>query len=306
MQRQVGIGDIRAALGTRRALKALDPDILHGHGAKGGLYARLFGTALGRSKPVGRFYSPHGGTLHYDEKSIKGKALFAVERQLERVTDGLLFVCEYERETYARKVGPIRAHSHIAYNGLRADEFVPVKPASDARDFLFIGTLRKLKGPDIFIEAIALAQRAIVGRRLTALIVGDGELESACRSLVDTLGLAGQIEFRPAMPARAAFALARTVVIPSRAESFPYIVLEALAGGLPVIATRVGGIPEIMGADSPALANPDAQHLARRLTAFIDDPQALAAAMPDHSELRRRFSLKTMNEAIMTAYLHKR
>ncbi|MGC4027044.1 MAG: glycosyltransferase family 4 protein [Mesorhizobium sp.] len=305
MQRQIGPGDISAALRTYRVLKALGPDVLHGHGAKGGLYARLFGTALRRVKPVGRFYSPHGGSLHFDEHSLKGKAYFSTERMLERITDGLFFVCEYEREAYLRKVGPIRTESRIAYNGLRADEFVPVKPNPDARDLLFIGTLRQLKGPDIFIEALTLAQQSIK-RKLTAVIVGEGEWESACKDLVARRGLTAQIEFRPAMPARSAFALANTLVVPSRAESFPYIVLEALAAQMPVIATRVGGIPEIMGSENSALCDPTPQSLADRLTAFNIDRKTLLAAMPNYAELQSRFSLKAMAGAIISAYLQKR
>lgn len=305
MQRQIGPGDVSAALGTYRVLKALGPDVLHGHGAKGGLYARLFGTALRRLKPVGRFYSPHGGSLHFDEHSLKGKAYFSTERILERITDGLFFVCEYEREAYIRKVGPIRTTSRIAYNGLRPDEFIPVNPAENSRDLLFIGTLRQLKGPDIFIEALALAQKS-AKRKLTAVIVGDGEWESACKDLVARRGLTAQIDFRPAMPARSAFALAHTLVVPSRAKSFPYIVLEALAAQMPVIATRVGGIPEIMGAANPALCSPTPHGLAEKLIAFNADRAALLAAMPNHSELQSQFSLKAMDEAIVAAYLQKR
>ncbi|MCO5065765.1 MAG: glycosyltransferase family 4 protein [Rhizobiaceae bacterium] len=305
MQRQIGLGDLGAALRTHRVLKALAPDVLHGHGAKGGLYARLFGTALRRSKPVGRYYSPHGGSLHFDERSLKGKSFFAVERWLERMTDGLFFVCDYERAAYVRKVGPVRTASCIAYNGLRDEEFIPVEPVREASDLLFIGTLRQLKGPDLFIEAIASAQRSLE-RKLTAVIVGDGEWEATCKALVEARGLGGQIEFRPAMPARAAFALARTVVIPSRAESFPYIVLEALAAGRPVIATKVGGIPEIMGADCPALVDPDSDSLSQRLVAFANDPDLLANAMPDEAELKQRFSLGSMARTIMTAYTQKR
>lgn len=304
MQRQIGFGDMATALKTYRVLKALEPDILHGHGAKGGVYARLFGAALNRTRRVGRFYSPHGGSLHFDERSLTGKSYFATERLLERLTDGLLFVCEYERDAYVRKVGPIRTSSRIAYNGLRPEEFKPVKSVAKPRDFLFIGTLRQLKGPDIFIEAMTLAQQSI-SQKLTAVMVGDGEWAQSCRNLAETRGLKDQIEFRSAMPARDAFALAQTLIVPSRAESFPYIVLEALAAGMPVIATRVGGIPEIMGADSFALAEPSPLSIAQKLLAIAADPRRLADAMPDYQQLQQRFSLKAMEDAVMSAYLQK-
>ncbi len=59
------------------------------------------------------------------------------------------------------------------------------------------------------------------------------------------------------MPARQAFALGRIMVVPSRAESFPYIVLEAAAAGKPLIATRVGGIPDMFGPLAERLVPPD-------------------------------------------------
>ncbi|WP_204334005.1 glycosyltransferase, partial [Klebsiella pneumoniae] len=77
-----------------------------------------------------------------------------------------------------------------------------------------------------------------------------------------------------------AFHLARIVVIPSRAEALPYIVLEALAAGRPVIVSRVGGIPEIVGENSVALVQPDAQELARKMAAVLGDPAAYQAALP--------------------------
>lgn len=302
MQRHIGLGDIASAARTFQLVRRLRPDVLHGHGAKGGVYARLFGSLMRLSgRHVARLYSPHGGSLHYDEKTSTGKVFFALERLMDRFTDHLLFVSDYERRTFRRKIGAPRAPSSLVYNGLKPQEFVPVPPDPNAADFLFIGMMRDLKGPDIFIDALALASNK-AGRPLTAVMVGDGDDRPKYVAQLARLGLAGHVRFLPPMPARQAFALARTIVVPSRAEAMPYIVLEALAAGMPMIASKVGGIPEILGGGSPALIRPDAGELAERMTSLLADEAAFRAAMPCEAELRAHFGADVMARRIEEVY----
>ena len=175
MQRHIGPGDLASAWRTFRLVKELQPDVLHGHGAKGGVYARLFGTLLRvfRSR-VARVYSLHGGSLHYDEGTLIGKIFFALERLMERFTDHLLFVSDYERRPIARKIGAPPIPNSLVYNGLRAEEFEPVAQQADAADFLYIGMMRGLKGPDLFIDALAQCEKDSA-REITAVMVGDGD-----------------------------------------------------------------------------------------------------------------------------------
>ena len=209
MQRQVGAGDIATAWRSYRIIKELQPDVLHGHGAKGGVYARAFGSLLRVSRSrVARLYSPHGGSLHYDEKSAKGKLFFGLEHLMERFTDQLLFVSDYERLTYIRKVGKPRVPNGLVYNGLRDNEFEPVHPSDQPADFLYIGMMRDLKGPDLFIDALADVARRL-NRSVSAVMVGDGDDLPSYRAQVERLGLASQVRFMAPMPARQAFALAK-------------------------------------------------------------------------------------------------
>jgi glycosyltransferase involved in cell wall biosynthesis len=302
MQRHLGPGDAIAALRTYGLIKRLRPDVLHGHGAKGGAYSRLFGTLrrISGSGP-GRFYSPHGGSLHYDGKSMAGKFIFTLERVMDRLTDHIFFVSDYERRTFLREIGEPRAASSLVYNGLRPNEFEPTTPEGDAADFLFIGMMRDLKGPDIFIDALAKAETRL-GQRLTAIMVGAGHDRDKYIRQAERLGLSDRVRFLEPMPARKAFPLARHVVVPSRAEAMPYIVLEALAAGMPMIATAVGGIPEIFGAGSRALVRPEAKDLAERMASAVRDPAGFRASMPGGADLRARFGGDVMARNIERAY----
>ncbi|THF60116.1 glycosyltransferase family 4 protein [Mesorhizobium composti] len=302
MQRHIGPGDIASAWRTYRIIKELQPDVIHGHGAKGGTYARLFGSLLRVSRSrVARLYSPHGGSLHYDESTLTGKLFFALERTMARFTDCLLFVSGYERQAYRRKVGEPPIPNALVYNGLNEDEFQPVSVRPDAADMLYIGMMRDLKGPDIFIDALVQAE-ALAARRISAVMVGDGEDLPRYRQQVARLGLGDRVVFHAPMPARQAFTLARLVVVPSRAEAMPYIVLETLAAGTPMIATAVGGIPEIFGVDSPALVKPDPAELAHKMTFALSDPAAYRALMPGIAMLKARFGADVMASTIEQAY----
>jgi glycosyltransferase involved in cell wall biosynthesis len=302
MQRHIGPGDIASAYRTYKIIKELQPDVVHGHGAKGGVYARLFGSLLRVSRSrVARLYSPHGGSLHYDEATLTGKFFFSLERLMARFTDHLLFVSDYERLTFKRKIGEPPIPNSLVYNGLREAEFEPAPADAGAADFLYIGMMRDLKGPDLFLAALARTEREI-GRPLRAVMVGDGDDLPKYKAQVLALGLSDRVAFHPPMPARQAFALARIIVVPSRAEAMPYIVLEALAAGMPMIASAVGGIPEIFGLGSPALVRPDAREIGTAMASAVTDVAKYRLLMPSLEELRSRFSAAVMARHIERAY----
>ncbi|MEM9999671.1 MAG: glycosyltransferase family 4 protein [Pseudomonadota bacterium] len=301
MPRAVGAADVLSARKVLTVLKSMNADVVHGHGAKGGVYARAVGRMAGGGRNVARIYSPHGGSLHFDPASKAGKIYFAVERMLERQTDAIMYVAEFERDAYRRKVGEPRCATHIVYNGLAKNEFAPVKPVKGAADFLFIGEMRDLKGYDLVIHA----SKALIDKgyaSLKVLMVGSGPEEKQADRLIADHGLASIIERRAPMPARDAFALARCVVMPSRAEAMPYIVLEALGATMPIIASSVGGIPEIFAGTDVALIEPDTDPLEETMRSFLDDPARLAAQMPSPALLKSRFSAEVMGESVMNAY----
>jgi glycosyltransferase involved in cell wall biosynthesis len=305
MRRQVSPSDLRAIRDLLCHVGARAPDVVHGHGSKGGLYGRLIGTWLGRHRPVARIYSPHGGSLHYSETSIEGRVYFAAERLLERATDAIVHVSAYEAETYRRKVGAPRPEAFVIHNGLRPADYDPIVPAADARDLLVLGMVRDLKGIDVFLHALAQVGHHR-GRAVTAHIIGQAEEHDLqrYRALAGSLGLADRVSFLPPRPTREAFAMTRALVVPSRAESMPYVVLEAIAAGLPLVATRVGGIPEIFGPRADELVAPgDPAALAHAIDALLADPERAARAARGWREwLMPRFSIALMEREIGKLY----
>ncbi len=302
MSRELGPSDISAYFAIRPHAFATGFNVVHGHGAKGGAYSRLVARALkSAGRNVASCYTPHGGSLHYSPRSVIGAVYMQLERLLERSTDALLFESAYSAARYAAQVGKPSCPSLVVPNGLGADDFVPVRAGEDAADFLFVGELRRLKGVDVMLRAL---QRVRETRPVSAVIVGSGPDGDAFKDETARNGLGGFVSFRDAMPAREAFALGRTMVVPSRAESFPYIVLEAAAAGLPLLATDVGGIPEIVSGTDTALVPPeDAEALAEAMLRTLADPAAARAKAARLQEaVGRRFTVAAMTDAVLGVY----
>jgi glycosyltransferase involved in cell wall biosynthesis len=139
---------------------------------------------------------------------------------------------------------------------------------------------------------------------VTANLVGQADGRAAYVTQAAQMGLSSQLAFHDPMPAREAFSTARVLVVPSRAESLPYVVLEAVAGTMPVIATNVGGIPEIFGPYSPDLVPADdANALAEKIQSMLADPDAaLGDALARRDWARGRFSVAAMEAEIAAVY----
>lgn len=295
ISRLPGFGDASGAWQTRSHAQAIRPAIIHCHGAKGGLYGRIAARSLG----IPSVYTPHGGSLHYSWASPAGAVFLSAEKMLAALGTAIHFVCEFERDAFAAKIGLGGKPHAVIHNGLWADEFTPVTPDADAADILFLGDMRKLKGVDVLLAALARINRT---RHTTACLAGDGPDLAAFKAQAEKLNLGGKVSFPGRMGAREAFRRGRILVMPSRAESFPYVVLEACAAGVPLIASNVGGIAEVLTPDT--LVPPDdSEALACRLAEALAGPLAVAAAAAGTRErLRRDFSAGKMAGAIIAFY----
>ena len=303
IDRSITPRDIPAFWRSYKEIRSLQPDVLHGHGAKGGAMARLAGSLLRVNRyRVSRLYTPHGGSLHFSRSSWTGWGIFRLERLQEWFTDGLVFVCDFERRTYEEKVGRVFRRHEVVYNGVGEADFEIVPEDPNAVNFLYIGMLRDLKGPDIFIDAFAKTER-LLKRPLSAMMIGDGPQKQKYLDMMTVRGLGRRITMMPAMNIREAFARSQNVVVPSRAESMPYIVLEALAAGRTVIASDVGGISEVLGGDSAALVPAgDSDALARTMADSVTVPGWRAANLPERESFHAVFSSRTMATRVTALY----
>jgi glycosyltransferase involved in cell wall biosynthesis len=296
--RELSPRDAYALWHISRRIRDLAPDVLHGHGAKGAALARLTPSA----PDAIRAYTPHGGSLVYCPGTINGGFYRSLERFLNPLTDLFLFESSYIADLYRSVIGRPAGMVRVVRNGIAESEFEPVTTQPDATDIVCVGELRPVKAIDVLIEALAALRQS--GRRVTATIAGEGPDAAKLQAQAHRLGVADQVHFIGHCPARKAFTMGRMLVIPSRAESLPYVVLEAAAAGLPIIATNVGGNSEIFGLQTPQLIPPD------DVAALIG---AVAAALDNLAQLhhgaellkkrvRSEFSLSVMVESNLAAY----
>ena len=276
----------------------LKPDVLHGHGAKAGAFVRL----RPRSKTSIRIYTPHGGSLHYPLDTLKGAFYSRLERALMNSTDLFLFESAFARDTYQRTIGTPRGLVRCVFNGVTADEFDPVVKADDATDVVYVGEFRHIKGADLLIDAVARLRAD--GKPVTLTLAGDGEEMPALKAQVQRLGLTEAARFIGHVKARYGFSKGGLLVVPSRGDSMPYVVIEAAAAGIPMVAAKVGGIPEIFGSDADALFAPNAVGaMADAIETALEDPvAALARAKSLRERVLMHFSQKAMVEGVLAGY----
>lgn len=305
MSRYPSLTDLRAQMAQIALRRRLDPDVVHCHGSKGGVYGRLPALfAPGRRYVTA--YTPHGGSFNYRPGSVEHKIYMGVERLLEGATDMFLFESRFIASRFEAYVGHLPKTAHrIVLNGISEAELVPIDHGEARFDLLYLGELRSAKGVDTLIDALALLRRREdLAPRI--LIVGSGPDEAALKEMARARGIAEQCVFDPPGPIRKALAQARIMVIPSRAESLPYVILEAAAAAQPMIATDVGGINEIYGerhrhrlipADDPAV-------LAGAIGAMLARPESerRAEATDLARHVRQHFRLDAMTDGVIAAY----
>jgi glycosyltransferase involved in cell wall biosynthesis len=182
---------------------------------------------------------------------------------------------------------------HTIYNGVALDAFQPREQAAarresalpeNARIILFAGNFYPVKNPLLLIQA--LAQLETGGNAPHLLVMaGGGPLEGDCRGLAARLGVSDRVIFAGRKtPAEIALLMnaADLLAVPSENEGVPNVILEAFASGLPVVATHVGGIPEVLDQDFLGRTSPPGD-----LPAFVAALRHQLAAPRDSAAIRR-------------------
>ncbi|MGO9048949.1 MAG: glycosyltransferase family 4 protein [Xanthobacteraceae bacterium] len=298
ISRELGPSDIVALRQVSGWIRQAAPDVLHGHGAKGAALARL---TLSAPHAI-RVYTPHGGSLVYRPGTLAGGFYRTLEWALKWRTDLFLFESSYIASLFRAEIGLPPGMVRVVHNGVGEVEFAPIVPRPDATDIICLGELRPVKAFDVLIEALAVLNHK--GRPVSATIAGEGPDQAKLEAQAERIGIADRVRLVGYRPARDAFAMGRIMVIPSRAESLPYVILEAAAAGVPIISTRVGGVPEIFGPQSDHLIPPDdIGALIGAIAAALDNPVELKRiAQLVKARVRAEFSLPAMIDGGLAAY----
>ncbi|HXH73869.1 MAG TPA: glycosyltransferase [Bacteriovoracaceae bacterium] len=218
-------------------------DIVHGHGAKGGLYARLVSYFI-RAKCI---YTPHGGSLHRVHGKLKNFIYDAVEIGLIPFTDTFLFESGYSRNIFSMNIIDVGGKAIVNYNGIELPKACSQNhylPGQTIRMASF-GLLRNLKGHDIAIRACSLLQKQNIP--FTYVVYGKGEDHQILIQLISDLNLQKQVtilDYTNDVPCE--MLKYDLILHPSRFESFGYVPVEAMALKIPVVVSAEGGLKEVV------------------------------------------------------------
>ncbi len=298
------LGEIR---GVGALLRQLAPDVLHTHGYRADLMHGL----LVRPRRTANVSTLHGSSRL---GGISHAFEWVQERALRRF-DGVVAVSTpLEKQLLA--LGVPRAALHRIPNATNAP---PLLPRAEARAALgvagagvvigFIGRLIPIKGTDVLVQALA----SVSDLPWDAVIVGGGPERERLESLAASLGLGARVQFAGEREHAARYLAAFDLfVLPSRSEGTPIVLLETLAAGVPVIASAVGGVPDLIAAPAEgALVPPDdAVALAAAIRAALGAPAAAqAAARSAQEHVRREYDFETWisrHEALYVAAMQRR
>jgi glycosyltransferase involved in cell wall biosynthesis len=297
--------DLAAVLGLARLVRQLRPAVVHAHSSKAGAVARLARLLQPRVPVV---YTPHGYAFagHFDSTAER-QAYRAIEYALAPLASRVVCVCEAEARL-ARSIGP-SARVRVVNNGVGPPHDGPIDPRVRelAERGPVVGALtqaRPGKGLETLIDAAPEVLERHPGAQLA--IVGEGPDLVALRSRARKLEVSDRVHFLGSSTDPLGVLRGFDVFShPSWAESFPYVVLEAMSVRRPIVASDVGGIAEaVIDRDSALLVPPrDAPALAHAVSSLLEDP-VRGECMGERAlqRVNERFTLTQMIERLAETY----
>jgi glycosyltransferase involved in cell wall biosynthesis len=271
------VHDVLGLLELVRLCRRLRPDLVHANSSKAGILGRL---AAFVARVPSRVFTVHGWAFAA-YPGTTGKAYLWADRAMRPLTTTTICVAENERRLGLEARTCTAARTIVIHNAVDVGATSVADPGNAEPLLVSVG---RLKYPKDFPTLLAAAER-LGDRRFTLEIVGDGpERPDLERRLPARVTLAGGRDDVPALLARA-----DVFVLSSRSEGLPVSVIEAMAAGLPVVASAVGGVPElVVDGETGLLVTPgDADALASALARLVDDP-----------ELRRSFGAAARRRAL--------
>lgn len=272
----------------RRELRSLAPDIIQTHGYKATALGFALRSATPSMVPWIAFY--HGAT----NKGVKDRVYQALEDRLLARADRVVVVSEPQRLRFAH-LPRVRVIPNAVVPAIGAGR-VPVRPIamSDRPRIGVVARLSREKGVDVFLRACGLLREADF--RFSAVVAGDGPEAASLRRLARECGVEGAIQFLGHVEeVDTLYPLLDLMVLPSRSEGLPNVLLEALAADLTVVATAVGAVPEVLSTPGSGYVVPpdDARQLAEaiRLAAAEGSSGRARAEVVNRYSLERRTSL---------------
>jgi glycosyltransferase involved in cell wall biosynthesis len=306
MQRAIAPrADLAAVTSLGRVIDEVRPDVVHAHSSKAGAICRIARLAHPRIPLV---YSPHlYAFAGYFKRSAERHAYRAFECVLAPAASRVVCVCEDEARL-ARSIGP-QSRVRVVYNGVPPADEGPIESrVAQLRDKgPIVGTLTLLhprKGLRTLIDAVPLM---LEGHPHTQVaIVGDGPELATLRNQTQQLHVDHAVHFLgPSADPLSSLRGMDVFVLPSWAESFPYVILEAMSVGRSIVATDVGGTREAIGDGESGLLVPprDDRALSLAVIDLLNDPERRMHM--GKAALRRtleRFTLTEMIEHLADVY----
>ena len=291
-----------------RALTRWRPAIVQSHGARANVYTRLAARAAGVPTVLS---TVHNSLFDYEVAGWRRAAYVLAERLTSPLSHRIVAVSHAIAHDLAARYRIDAARTVVIHNGIDAWAFRPARPAAAVRAELGIAPARRLivmagrmtpqKGWDVLLEAAA--RLGVVRADLTWLLVGDGPLQGALARRATELGVAARFTGARSDIADVLGA-ADVVVLASRSEGLPFTLLEAMALGKPVVATRVGGVPEVVedGRSGRLVPRDDPAALASAVASVVDAPDALAMGARGRARVEASFTLDGMIRAVERLY----